>query len=360
MDRIKFLNQLATSTCRYNLGAGVPPLEDYPVLNEIECYETFIKAYPNAPIKQYHQTDGFLGELGSHVFKEDGFSNAQGSNVVITNGVQEAITLACWLFKNNTIACTDPCYPGLSDLVGLMGKTPLFLPETNWISSLEKLPKGSLFYLSADFANPTGKRITLDERKQVLAIAEKNDFYIFEDATYRPFFLDHSLPSLVSLAPERVFHSISFSKILSPGLRIAMTHVPSAFRNAFLSLKANVSLNSSGFTQAIVGGWLLKNEFSLSKHLDAFKNLMRNKQEFLLTQHVAYEGGFFVEMTLQHPSIDLAWCTELLAKEDVAACPMSMFSDNLTHHNKLRLAIAKISLENLKVGYMKIHNFAGS
>jgi 2-aminoadipate transaminase len=241
-----------------------------------------------------------------------------------------------------------------------MGKTPLFLPETNWISSLEKLPKGSLFYLSADFANPTGKRITLDERKQVLAIAEKNDFYIFDDATYRPFFLDHSLPSLVSLAPERVFHSISFSKILSPGLRIAMTHVPNAFRDAFLSLKANVSLNSSGFTQAIVGGWLLKNDFSLSKHLDAFKNLMRNKQEFFHAQHVPYAGGFFVEMTLQHPSIDLSWCAELLAKEDVAACPMSMFSDNLTLHNKLRLAIAKISLENLKVGFMKIHNFASS
>jgi len=251
MDRIKFLNQLATSTCNYNFGAGVPPLEDSPVLNEIECYETFIKAYPNAPIKQYHQTDGFLGELGTHVFQADGFTHANASNIVITNGVQEAITLACWLFKDNTIACIDPCYPGLSDVVGLMGKKPIFLPETDWMNSLEKLPKGSLFYLSADFANPTGKRITLDERKQMLAIAEKNDFYIFDDATYRPFFLDHSLTSLVSLAPERVFHSISFSKFLSPGLRIAMTHVPSAFRNAFLSLKANVSLNSSGFTQAI-------------------------------------------------------------------------------------------------------------
>lgn len=360
MDRIKFLNQLATSTCTYNFGAGVPPLEDYPVLNEIECYETFNKAYPNAPIKHYHQTDGFLGELGSQVLKEDGFSNAQASNIVITNGVQEAITIACWLFKINAIACTDPCYPGLSDVVRSMGKTPISLPETNWISSLEKLPKGSLFYLSADFANPTGRRITMDERKQLLAIAEKNDFYIFDDATYRPFFLDHSLPSLISLAPERVFHSISFSKILSPGLRIAMTHVPTMLRSEFLSIKANVSLNSSGFTQAIVGGWLLKNEFNLSKHLNTFKNILRKKQEFLLTQQVPYEGGFFVEMTLQNQSIDLAWCAELLAKEDVATCPMSMFSDNIAHHNKLRLAIAKISLENLSVGFMKIHNFVGS
>jgi DNA-binding transcriptional MocR family regulator len=139
-----------------------------------------------------------------------------------------------------------------------------------------------------------------------------------------------------------------------------MTHVPSAFRDAFLSLKANVSLNSSGFTQAIVGGWLLTNDFSLSKHLDTFKNLMRSKQEFLHAQHVPYEGGFFVEIALQQPSISLSWCAELLAKEDVAACPMSMFSDNLILHNKLRLAIAKISLENLKVGFMKIHNFAGS
>ena len=358
MSRIHLLNQLATSECPYNFGAGVPPLDQYPAFDPGYFYRVFLEEFPNKPVLHYHQSEGFLGELSQRVFQKDGFSDAKGG--IITNGVQESITLATLLFKDSCVACTDPFYPGFVDAVKMSGNDTCFIDSEHWLESLESLVPGSLFYISADFANPTGKRITLDERKQLLAIAEKNDFYIFEDATYRPFFLDHSLPSLVSMAPERVFHSISFSKILSPGLRIAMTHVPSAFRDAFLSLKANVSLNSSGFTQAIVGGWLLKNEFSLSKHLDAFKNLMRNKQEFLLTQHVAYEGGFFVEMTLQHPSIDLAWCTELLAKEDVAACPMSLFSDNLTLHNKLRLAIAKISLENLKVGFMKIHNFASS
>jgi DNA-binding transcriptional MocR family regulator len=268
--------------------------------------------------------------------------------------------VAALLFKNACVACTDPFYPGFVDAVKMSGNKPFFIDGEHWLESLESLNPGSLFYLSADFANPTGKRLTLSERQRLIEIARRRDFYIFDDATYRPFYLDAALPSLVSLAPERVFHALSFSKLLSPGLRIAMTHVPDTMLAAFAALKANISLNSSGFTQAIVGGWLFQNGFSLSAHLAEFKEKMNNKKQFLQNQGLDYEGGFFAAMEIKGRILDFEWCSKLLEIEGVAVCPMNLFSDTSLFNHKIRIAVAKTSEKNLEEGFMKIHKFAQS
>ena len=87
-------------------------------------------------------------------------------------------------------------------------------------------------------------------------IAEKKNFYIFDDATYRPFYLDAPIRSLYSINPERVIHAISFSKILAPGLRTAFVYLPSSLAPVFINNKANLSLNNSGITQALIEFWL--------------------------------------------------------------------------------------------------------
>lgn len=358
MNRIHFLNQLATSECPYNFGAGVPPLDQYPAFDPGHFYRLFLEEFPNQPVLHYHQSEGFLGEMSQQVFQQDGFSEAKCG--IITNGVQESITVTALLFKNACVACTDPFYPGFVDAVKMSGNKPFFIDGEHWLESLESLNPGSLFYLSADFANPTGKRLTLSERQRLIEIARRRDFYIFDDATYRPFYLDAALPSLVSLAPERVFHALSFSKLLSPGLRIAMTHVPDTMLAAFAALKANISLNSSGFTQAIVGGWLFQNGFSLSAHLAEFKEKMNNKKQFLQNQGLDYEGGFFAAMEIKGRILDFEWCSKLLEIEGVAVCPMNLFSDTSLFNHKIRIAVAKTSEKNLEEGFMKIHKFAQS
>lgn len=358
MNRIHFLNQLATSECPYNFGAGVPPLDQYPAFDPGYFYRLFLEEFPNQPVLHYHQSEGFLGEMSQQVFQQDGFSEAKCG--IITNGVQESITVTALLFKNACVACTDPFYPGFVDAVKMSGNKPFFIDGEHWLESLESLNPGSLFYLSADFANPTGKRLTLSERQRLIEIARRRDFYIFDDATYRTFYLDAALPSLVSLAPERVFHALSFSKLLSPGLRIAMTHVPDTMLAAFAALKANISLNSSGFTQAIVGGWLLQNGFSLSAHLTEFKEKMNNKKQFLQNQGLDYEGGFFAAMEIKERILDFEWCSKLLEIEGVAVCPMNLFSDTSLFNHKIRIAVAKTTEKNLEEGFMKIHKFAQS
>jgi DNA-binding transcriptional MocR family regulator len=264
------------------------------------------------------------------------------------------------MFKENTIACIDPFYPGLVDVVKLTGKQPAFFNQNNWLNTLNTLPKGSLFYLSADFANPTGNCLSIDERLHLVNTARERDFYIFDDATYRPFNLTKALPSLVSLAPDRVFHAQSFSKVLAPGLRIAFIHVPESFKNGFLTIKAILSLNSPGTTQAIVGGWLILNDFKFQKHLEGFKEELKHKKAILGKQGINYSGGFFAELHFEGVTIDYNWCASLLAVEGVAVCPMQMFSKQKSFQHSLRVAIARISITILEEGLMKIHKFTQS
>jgi len=56
MDRIKFLNQLATTPCKFNLGAGVPPLDRFPNFNALENYQHFMQRQKDFPAHQYHKT----------------------------------------------------------------------------------------------------------------------------------------------------------------------------------------------------------------------------------------------------------------------------------------------------------------
>lgn len=357
MNSVNFLNNLALSKATFNFGAGVPPLDAYAPFDEIECLQQFKKEYPNAPLNHYHQTQGFINELSCEYFKTDGFTQSTAGQIAITNGVQEAITVTALLFKNKTFACIDPYYPGFFDVVKMIGNTPTLISSNEWLSELENLPKGSLFYLSADFSNPTGKRLTQEERKRLIEIARARDLYLFDDATYRPFYLDESFVPLVEMAPERVFFASSFSKFLAPGVRIAMIHVPQNYYQLFLNIKANVSLNCSGYTQAIVGGWLIKKKFDVRSHLSTFIAQLRLKQQMLHRHSISYDGGFFVRIQLEDQQTDMNWCTALLAKEDVAVCPMELFSLQQASKNQLRISIAKISPENLEIGIMKILNF---
>ena len=71
--------------------------------------------------------------------------------------IQEAIAIACNVFRNKTIACLDPYYPGIVDTVRMVGGKLKIIPEDRMFEELEKLESGSLFYICADFSKPTGK-----------------------------------------------------------------------------------------------------------------------------------------------------------------------------------------------------------
>ncbi|MGD8967188.1 MAG: PLP-dependent aminotransferase family protein [Anaerolineae bacterium] len=79
----------------------------------------------------------------------------------------------------------------------------------------------ALVVVIPDFQNPLGVTTSLEKRERLAALAREYDFWIVEDAPYRRLrYRGEDVPSLWSLAPEKVLHLMSFSKILAPGLRL--------------------------------------------------------------------------------------------------------------------------------------------
>lgn len=348
MGKIDFLNNLASRKFKYDLGAGVPPLHLYPEI-DINDYLTVFSQFSNVDKFQYHSTSGIISEI-----VEDYFSIAEKvtipkSQLFVTNGVQEAISIVNLIFKNSGAMFIDPYYPGFTENAIMIGMQITSMDVFSLFESLKSTPQGSIVYLIPDFANPTGYSLTLSEREQVVRIAEERDFYIFEDATYRPFYLEEQLPTLLSLNKERVIHAFSFSKIFAPSLRVAFVSVPEILKNRFSEVKSNLSINSSGLSQSIVAGWLLKNSYNFELQLKKIKELLKINHEIVdkFSAPVDKIGGFFRIIELPNQNCNFNYCEKLMNNFDIALCPLSLFSNDNKNQNKLRISLANISPSNL-------------
>ena len=354
-NRTNFLNNLASKQIDYNLGAGIPPLRLYSVFNPGELLGIESVSYDSKLIN-YHETKGFIDNEASLFFKKNENVQIDATNIIITNGVQESISLAVSCFKDKILACIDPSYPGFEDAAKAFGCTVLKFNISTWINELEELPSGSLFYLSADFSNPLGQSLNQEERQKLIQVAIKNKFYIFDDATYRPFNLDAPLPSLLSLNPARVIHAMSFSKILAPGLRTGFISIPRELISDFISAKSNISLNNSGITQEIIKRWLVLNEYNLSNHLLKVKERLNRNRKILKNHGIEYNGGFFCVLKTDK-LISYKFCELLLLKENIGVIPMMLFSENPKFQNQLRLCVANIEEDELEYVLNKIKSF---
>jgi DNA-binding transcriptional MocR family regulator len=81
-----------------------------------------------------------------------------------------------------------------------------------------RVPK--IFYVIPDFQNPSGATCSAAKRRQIVSLSRQYGFTILEDAPYRLLrYRGTAEPTLYSLAPERVLHMSSFTKLIAPGVR---------------------------------------------------------------------------------------------------------------------------------------------
>ncbi|MCF8482137.1 MAG: PLP-dependent aminotransferase family protein [Rhodospirillum sp.] len=137
-----------------------------------------------------------------------------------------------------TEALTSPAFKGMAALLGLrlvgvptddQGLIPESLAEV-----LKREPGAKILLTVPDLHNPTGATLSAERRHAVITLAESKDLTIIEDAVYAPL-PAKPLPALKALAPDRVVHVTSLSKIGLPGLRCGMVVPPPRRREAILA-----------------------------------------------------------------------------------------------------------------------------
>ena len=213
-------------------------------------------------------------------------------------------------------------------------------------------------YVIPDFNNPSGETMTLEERKEIVALARELDVVIVEDSPYRELrYSGEEVPTIYSLAPERTLHLGSFSKIFAPGFRLGWIIGPEELLEQIYICKQALDLCPPVFDQ------YMATEFLTSGALDA--NLVKTKAEYrrrrdlmvsLLEKYMPEgvkwtypEGGLFLFLTLPEGIDTIEMYDEALSK-GVAYVAGSFFFLDGSHRNTMRLNFSFVAEEKMEPG----------
>jgi 2-aminoadipate transaminase len=127
------------------------------------------------------------------------------------------------------------------------------------LERLEKRGKKPKFiYVVPDFQNPSGVTMSLERRKQLLALAYKYEVPILEDSPYRDLrYSGEAVPAIYSLDTQnQVMVLGTFSKLLCPGLRLAWIMAPAEWMDRMVVAKQGMDLCSPTYTQLIAAEYM--------------------------------------------------------------------------------------------------------
>lgn len=163
---------------------------------------------------------------------------AKSEELIMTSGSQQAINLVTQVLVDpgEVILTENPTFIGAlgvfrnagAKVVGVpMDEDGIIISEA--IRILDELKKSGervkYFYLIPNFQNPTGLTMLQERRKAILELAEKYDFLILEDDPYGELWFEGGLEDVQPIKTQdknyRVMYTSSFSKVISPGIRLA-------------------------------------------------------------------------------------------------------------------------------------------
>jgi DNA-binding transcriptional MocR family regulator len=181
------------------------------------------------------------------------------------------------------------------------GMIPEALDETASRLAREGRP-ARVLYVGPTFQNPTGRTWTLARREALLEVADRHDLAVIEDHAYGELRYDGApLPSLKSLAPERVIFVHTFSKIFGPGLRLGWVAADRRLIERLGLLKLGTDQCSGALVQRLALAY--GEAGGLDAQVERARALYRRKRDAMLdaladlpvrTPWTRPEGGFFL------------------------------------------------------------------
>jgi 2-aminoadipate transaminase len=326
---------------------------------------------------QYGTTEGdaLLRKLLVERYHKEGV-NIQEKNLIITTASQQGLDLTAKLFinPNDTVICGLPSYLGAISAFHSYGASieGVHLDEYGMRSDLleakviELQEKGihpKFIYTIPDFQNPTG--ITMPEwrRIEIIAIAQKYNIIILEDAPYRDVrFSGEPQKTMLELdKSERVIQLGTFSKVFVPGFRIGWAVANEEIIDKLVVAKQATDLCTPAFVQRISARFIEKGYFD--KNLAIIISAYKKKQEHFIKclaenmpKEVTWttpEGGLFIFLTLPE-YIDATEFFETAIEQKVAYVPGSTFYCNGEGKNTMRLNFSFMGFEKNEEGIKRL------
>ena len=302
----------------------------------------------------------------------------QGSveNLMITTGSQHALELLADLFldQGDAVLVEAPSYVGA---VGIFRHKEAHIEhvftDEDGISPealadaadrlIEQGRKVKLLYLVPNFANPSGVTLTAERRAQVLQVCRERGILIIEDNPYGLLYFDQKPPEAMrAMDSEGVVYLGSFSKILSPGLRVGYVLAPPAIREKLILANESAILSPATFAQMMVSEYLSLSDWQ--GQIDTYRKLYATKRDAALEALAQYlprvqttrpQGGFFLWLTLPE-GLNSKEMLPLAVEELVAYTPGTAFYGDGRGANNIRICFSHPTADNVKVGIKRLSN----
>ncbi|MDE1376706.1 PLP-dependent aminotransferase family protein, partial [Bacillus licheniformis] len=168
----------------------------------------------------------------------------------------------------------------------VMGMAGLQMDEEGLIPERIKMTPNmrtkAILYTNPCFQNPTGVLMSKKRREGILAFSEQHLRPIIEDDIYRELWIDAPPPAPMKAMDKngRVLYIGSFSKTLSPGLRIGWIVGPEPVIERLSDIKMQTDYGSSSLSQRVAAEWLTSGLYQ--KHLENVREQLKIRRSFVL------------------------------------------------------------------------------
>jgi len=352
-----------------SFAGGLPSPATFPVERMREAAAKVLTEAPQAAL-QYGPTEGYapLREWVAARLSRDG-ATIRPSQVLITTGSQQGLDLLgkVLIDEGSKVLVETPSYLGALQAFSLFQPQFRSLPsdEQGVVTealSADELAGGRFLYCLPNFQNPTGRRLPLERRRQLVDKALDAGVPVVEDDPYGELsYRGQSLPSLLSMAPEHVIYMGSFSKVLAPGLRLGYVVAPEALLGKLVQAKQAADLHTPSFSQRIVHE-VVQDGF-LDAHIPGIRSLYAEQCDLMLAAMDRHfpseahwnrpEGGMFIWVTLPKGVDTGALLAEAIAR-NVAFVPGAPFYAVAPETHTLRLSFVTVPAARIEEGVARL------
>jgi 2-aminoadipate transaminase len=347
-----------------SFAGGLPSPLTFPVERMKEAYDKVLTNNGKVAL-QYGPTDGYapLREWIANSLSTEG-TKILPEQILMVSGSQQALDLLgkVLIDEGSRVLVETPSY------LGALQAFSVYRPEFKSVetddhglvpSSIDGVAKGArLLYSLPNFQNPTGRSLSLERRLELVETCARLGLPLIEDDPYGSLsYKGEPMPKMVAMNPDGVIYMGSFSKVLTPGIRLGYVCAPLPLVRRLELAKQAADLHTAQLTQMVVHE-VVKDGF-LDQHIPTIRTLYGNQCQAMLDamdEHfpasVSWtrpEGGMFIWVTLPKHINATQLLDQALAAR-VAFVPGAPFYANDPQTNTLRLSFVTVPPERIREG----------
>lgn len=347
-----------------SFAGGLPSPLTFPVDTMKAAFDKVLSENGKVAL-QYGPTDGYL-PLRQWIADSLSTNGAKivPEQVLMTSGSQQALDLLgkVLIDEGSRVLVETPSY------LGALQAFSVYRPEFKSVetdehglvpASLDKVAAGArLLYALPNFQNPTGRSLSVERRVELVETCARLGLPLIEDDPYGALsYKGAPAPKMVAMNPDGVIYMGSFSKVLTPGIRLGYVVAPLPLVRRLELAKQAADLHTSQLTQMVVYD-VIKDGF-LDQHIPKIRTLYGDQCQVMLdamaqhfpsaVQWTKPEGGMFIWVTLPKHIDAMKLLDEAIAQK-VAFVPGSPFYANEPETNTLRLSFVTVPPERIRAG----------